>query len=152
MEAILREKTGIISFKINIFDPELNQDVMKSLRKETIYREVSKGGTRTFFIIKMNLDESEVDRSIHIKLTHLRDLQTDSGGFGESLDKINWLIYNAININLNAFNIKLDPKDKEQYKDYFEKEFEIEYKNKNFNIEIVQQWENNEVTLLIQKK
>ena len=38
-------------------------------------------------------------------MTHLRDLRKESGAFGEFLDKINWLIYNAININLNSFTI-----------------------------------------------
>ena len=151
MGEILGEKTGTIKFKIYIFDPELNQDVMEALRKETIYRESIEGRTRAFFIVRMDLEESKVDRSINIKMTYLRDVKSESGAFGESLDEINWLIYNAIHINLNSFSILLDPEAQEEYKNYFEKEFKIEYENKYFKIEILQQWESNEITLLIQK-
>jgi len=121
------------------------------LNKETIYRESVEGRTRAFFIVKMELEESKADNSIIAKLTHMRDLKKEGGRFGESLDKINWLIYNAINLNINSFTILLDPKDREKYKNYFIKDFKIEYENKYFEFLLLQNWENDEITIQINK-
>lgn len=150
IEKRLREKTGNLTFNIRLFNPELNKDVMEALRKETIYRESVEGRTRSFFIIKMELEESKVDRSIIIKMTHNRDLKQE-GNFAETLDGINRLIYNTIDLNLNSFTIKLDPEKREKYHNYFEKDFKTEYKNGYFDFKILEQWENNEIRVQIKK-
>ena len=151
IERILREKTGNIIFNLHLFNPELNKDVIDALSIEIIHRESVEGRTRAFFIIKMELEESKADSSIRAKLTHLRDLKKESGAFGETLDKINWLIYNAINLNLESFTIRLDPEDREKYKNYFDNDFKIEYENEYFEFTPVENWENNEIVIKISK-
>ena len=151
IERILREKTGNLTFKLHLFNPELNKDIIDALSKELIHRESVEGRTRAIFIVKMELEESKADSSIIAKLTHMRDLKKESGAFDENLDKINWLIYNAISINIDSFTIRLDPKDLEKYKNYFDKDFKIEYENKYFEFLLLQNWENDEITIQINK-
>lgn len=151
LERVLREKVGTLTFNVHLFNPELNKDVIKALSKETLHRESVEGRTRTFFIVKMELEENKTDNSIIIKTMHFRDLEKESGGFGETLDKVNWLIYNAINLNINSFTVRLAPEDCEKYRKYFDKEFKIEYDNEYFDFTLLENWENNEITLKIKK-
>lgn len=78
-------------------------------------------------------------------------MDRESGLFGESLDKINWLIYNAINLNLDSFSIKIDPKNIEQYRKYFSNEFKNEYENTSFRFHIIEGSSSNEFTIQIDK-
>ncbi len=151
LERVLREKVGTLTFNVHLFNPELNKDVIKALSKETLHRESVEGRTRSFFVVKMELEENKADDSIVIKSIHFRDLQKESEGFGETLDKITWLIYNAINLNINSFTVRLAPKDGEKYKNYFEKEFKSEYDNEYFDLNILENWENNEIIFKIKK-
>ncbi len=62
-----------------------------------------------------------------------------------------WLIYDAINLNLNSFIIRLVPEDIKKYIDYFKKDFKIEYENEYFEFNTLEHLENNEITLKIKK-
>lgn len=151
IEKIIREKKGNISFNLHLFNPELNKDVMDTLSKEMIFRESEEGIKHAYFLMKAQLEESKIYNSIRVKLAYMRDLKKESGIFNENLDKITWLIYNAINLNINSLTLILDPKDREKYKNYFDKDFKNEYENKHFNFGILQNWENNEVIIQINK-
>ena len=86
-------------------------------------------------------------KSIIIKQLNKRE----SGAFGETLDKINWMIYNAINLNLNSFTIRFDPEEREQYHGYFENDFTNEYENNYFKFNILENWEDGEIIIRIRK-
>lgn len=82
---------------------------------------------------------------------NFRDLERESGEFGENLDEINGLIYNAIYLNLDSFSIKVDPKDFEQYREYFSIKFQDEYENTSFKFNIIERHDSNEFTIQIDK-
>lgn len=124
---------------------------MEELLNITIYRESVEGRTRAFFIVKMEPEESTTSNSIILKLKHFRDLEKESGGFEENLDKINWLIYNAINLNLDSFTIKVNPTDMEQYREFFLKEFPNEYENTFFKFNFIEGPNSNEFTIQINR-
>jgi len=149
IEKILREKTGNISFKIHIFNPVLNNDVMDTLSKETIYRDSVVVRSQAYFLIEMELEEVRQDQSINLKIKHFIDLNREGSSYGEILDRINWLIYNAINLNLDSFTLRTVPEDFERLKNYFENDFINEYENGYFEFKILDQFENNEITIQI---
>lgn len=151
IEKTLREKTGNISFNIHIFNPELNSDVMDTLNKETIYRDSVVVRSQACFLIEMKLEEIRQNQSINLKINHFIDLNREGSSYGETLDRINWLIYNAINLNLDSFTLKLAPEDFERFKNYFENDFKNEYENGYFEFKILDQLENNEITIQIKK-
>ncbi len=151
LERILREKYGNVTFTIQLFNPELNRDVMEAIMNETFYRDAAKNRPQSYFMIKINAEENEFDDSFSLKLTHMRDFERESGGFSENLDKITWVIYNAINLNLNSFRIKIDPARIEQYQNYFENEFEIEYENKYFEFKVAENVNEEEFIIQIKK-
>ncbi|KKM85825.1 hypothetical protein LCGC14_1285150 [marine sediment metagenome] len=132
LESILRERMGNVTFTIQLFNPELNRDVMKAIMNETFHRDTVKDRPRSYFMVKMIAEENELKDSFILKLTHMRDFERESGGFSEDLDKITWVIYNAIGLNLASFEIKIDPANLTQYQQYFKKDFKTEYENQYF--------------------
>lgn len=152
IEKILREKIGNIRFNIRLFNPELNKDVIEELRDIPFIRESVEGRTRAFFMVRMDFEENISDNSITIQLAHFRDLRKEGGPFGENLDKINWLIYNAIGLNLNSFTINVDPKQRERFQNYFSNDFIKEYENISFEFKIVENLQSDKFEIQIKKK
>jgi len=151
LENILWEKKGNLRFDIQLFNPELNKAVIEELSNITLYKESVGGRARGFFIVKLELEEITTFNSILVKMRHFRDLERESGLHRENLDKFNSLIYNAVYLNLDSFTIKVDPKDFEQYRDYFSNKFQDEYENESFKFNIIEKHDSYEFIIQIER-
>jgi len=146
----LEGKRGKIMIKLMLFNQDIIQDVVEGLKRVRILRGPVEGHFRAIFEVSFNFKINNEEKAIILKLNHIK---TFSGkDFGEKLDELTRVIFNAIYLNIDYFFIKFDPEEDLKFKNYFETQFLEEYKNDYFSFEVKEIVDDNKIKIIIKKK
>jgi len=150
IESILEGKRGKIIIKLILFNQNIIQDVVEGLKRVRFFRGSVEGHFRAIFKVNFNFEINNEKKAIILKLNHIK---TFSGmDFGEKLDGLTRVIFNAIYLNIDYFFIEFDPEEELKFKNYFETQFPEEYRNDHFSFEVEEKMEDNIIKIIIKKK
>lgn len=128
----------------------LIQDVVEGLKRVRILRGPVEGHFRAIFEVSFNFEINNEEKAIILRSNHIK---TFSGmDFGEKLDELTHVIFNAIYLNIDYFFIEFNPEEELKFINYFETQFPEEYKNDHFSFEVEEKMEDNIIKIIIKKK
>lgn len=147
----IKTHTGEISFEIELFNPDLNEEVIQYIKEKQLNRVPSKESYNPIFKLVPEFHIREKNKNIITTFHDTWDWQ-DPMTYGETKDLLNLKIYQAIALNLKDFRIIVSEDGKTEFRDYLQHTFPNEYENNFFNFELVENWDKNEITIKIKLK